>query len=276
MPVDQINGTQLAYDIAGPPDEDTVVLVHGSWNGRQAWAFVVERLAPSYQVVCYDRRGHGDSNAPPDAGTVHDDVADLAALIEALDVGPAYVVGNSYGACIALRLAAEQPQAAHAIVAHEPPFLRLLDATPEGRAIAHPVRNALEEVRERLESAEYAGAAEYFVDNVALGPGTWSNMPPAVQQLFVDNAPTYLGELRDPDAVTIDRAALASITKPVLLTQGDQSPRFFAPLMDVVASNIHGVRRDTIPGAGHVPHMTHPDACSGLIRGFVSNTRPSA
>src|SRR5262249_32768528 len=166
MPVDPINGTQLAYDRAGAPDADTVVLVHGSWNGRRAWAFVMERLAPSYQVICYDRRGHGESNAPPDAGTVHDDVADLAALIEVVDVGPAYVVGNSYGACIALRLAAEQPQAARAIVAHEPPFLRLLDATPENRAIALPVWNALEEVRDRLESAEYASAAEYFVEHV--------------------------------------------------------------------------------------------------------------
>jgi pimeloyl-ACP methyl ester carboxylesterase len=236
----------------------------------------MERLSTSYQVICYDRRGHGESSATPDGGTVHDDVADLAGLIEALDVGPAYVVGNSYGACIALRLAAEEARAVRAVVAHEPPFLRLLDATPEDRAIALPVWKALEEVRERLEAAEYASAAEYFVEHVALGPGAWSMMPPAVQQLFVDNAPTYLGELRDPDAVTIDPAALASIAMPVLLTQGEQSPQFFAPLMDVVASNIPGVRRDTIPGAGHVPHMTHPDACSDLIRGFVSNTRPGA
>jgi len=275
MPVEQVNGTPLAYDRAGSPTADTVVLVHGSWNGRQAWAFVVERLADTYQVIGYDRRGHGESDAPPEAGTVHDDVADLAALIDALGVGPAYVVGNSYGACIALRLGAERPEVVRAIVAHEPPFLRLLDATPEGSAIALPVWKELEEVRRRLESAEYAGAAEHFVDHVALGPGAWSMMPPEVQQLFVDNAPTYIGELRDPDAWTIDLAALALISKPVLLSQGDQSPQFFAPLMDVVASNIHGVRRETIPGAGHVPHVTHPDAYSDVVRGFLSNTRPS-
>jgi len=273
MPVNQINGTPIAYAVAGPRDAGTIVLVHGSWNGRHIWASVVERLADEYQVVCYDRRGHGDSEASPAAGTVHDDVADLAALIEATSAGrPAYVVGNSYGACIALRLAAEQPQAVRAVVAHEPPFVRLLDATPEGAAIALPVWEALAEVRERLESAEYAGAAGHFVEHVALGPGAWSMMPPEVQQLFIDNAPTYLGELRDPDAVTIDLAALASIEKPVLLTQGDHSPPFLGSVIEIVATNMPGVRRDTIPGAGHVPHVTHPDAYSDIIRGFVSNT----
>jgi pimeloyl-ACP methyl ester carboxylesterase len=271
MPVDRVNGTSLAYDVAGYPNADTVVLVHGSWNGRQAWAFVVERLADSFQVVSYDRRGHGESDAPPEAGTVHDDVADLAALIEALGVGPAYVVGNSYGACIALRLAAEQPLAVRAVVAHEPPLLRLLDSTPEHREIAQPVWKDLDVVRERLESDECAGAAEYFVEHVALGPGAWSMLPPEVQQLFIDNARTYLGELRDPDALTIDVEALTSISKPVLVTQGDQSPQFFAPVIEVVASNVSGVRRETIPGAGHVPHVTHPDQYSDIVRRFVSD-----
>jgi pimeloyl-ACP methyl ester carboxylesterase len=274
MPVDQVNGTPLAYEVSGPRDAETIVLVHGSWNGRHIWASVVERLADAYQVVCYDRRGHGESDASPAAGTVHDDVTDLAALIEATSSGPAYVVGNSYGACIALRLAAEQPEVVRAVVGHEPPFVRLLDATPEGTVIAVPVWEALAEVRRRLESADYAGAAEYFVEHVALGLGAWSMMPPEVQQLFIANAPTYLGELRDPDAWTIDLAELASIAKPVLLTQGDHSPPFLASVIEIVAGNVPGVRRDTIPGAGHVPHVTHSDAYSDIIRTFFGTLRP--
>src|SRR5204863_532631 len=76
---------------------DAVVLVHGSWNQRQAWTFFVPELSSSFRVVSYDRRGHGESTARPTEGTRLDDVADLAGLIDGLGIGPAYVVGNSYG-----------------------------------------------------------------------------------------------------------------------------------------------------------------------------------
>lgn len=75
----------------------------------QTWGFVVPGLAESFHVVAYDRRGHGNSGGPPEAGTVHDDMADLAALIEDLGIAPVNLVANSYGACIALRLTIERP-----------------------------------------------------------------------------------------------------------------------------------------------------------------------
>ena len=165
MPVDVVNGTPIAYDEAGTGE--TVVLVHGSWNQRQAWGFVVPPLADSFRVVTYDRRGHGDSEARPDAGTVHDDVADLAALIETLHAAPAYVAGNSFGACIALRLAADRPALVKKVVAHEPPFIDLLDASPDTRPMVQATKRELDEVRARLEAGDHAGAAEYFVEHVA-------------------------------------------------------------------------------------------------------------
>ena len=267
MPVDVVNGTPIAYDEAGTGE--TVVLVHGSWNQRQAWGFVVPQLADSFRVVTYDRRGHGDSEARPDAGTVHDDVADLAALIETLHAAPAYVAGNSFGACIALRLAADRSALVKKVVAHEPPFIDLLDASPDTRPMVQATKRELDEVRARLEAGDHERAAEYFVEHVALGPGAWQTMPSAVQQGFVANAATYLGELADPDASSIDPAALALISAPSLLTQGDQSPRFFAPLVDVVARAIPDARRHTFEGAGHVPHVTHPDDYATAVRGFL-------
>ncbi|TMK82607.1 MAG: alpha/beta fold hydrolase, partial [Actinobacteria bacterium] len=73
MTTETINGTTLAYDVAG--EGDPLLLIHGSWGERQTWAFVLPGLAESFRVVSYDRRGHGESVGQPDAGTVHDDVA---------------------------------------------------------------------------------------------------------------------------------------------------------------------------------------------------------
>ena len=263
------NGTALAYDVVG--DGDVVVLVHGSWNERRPWAFVAQRLADSFRLVSYDRRGHGESGGLPEEGTVHDDVADLAALIEGLDAVPANIVGSSFGACITLRLAAERPSLVRRVVVHEPPFLSLLDTSPATRSIAEATLKELDVVRERLEAGDGEGAAQYFVENVALGPGAWTMIPAEMRANFVANAPTYLGEIRDPDAWVIDPAALAEISAPVLLTQGDQSPAFFAPIADVVAGLVPSVSRRTVEGAGHVPHVTHPDVYAPLVRSFLAD-----
>jgi pimeloyl-ACP methyl ester carboxylesterase len=270
MSLIEANGTPLAYDEAG--SGDPVVLVHGSWNQRQAWMFFVPELSSSFRVVSYDRRGHGESTAPPTEGTRQDDVADLAGLIEGLGIGPTYVVGNSYGAIVSLSLAAARPELVRRVVAHEPPLIPLLDADPATKSIADEQSRLLGEVRTRLEAGENAAAAEYFVDNVAVGPGAWAQLPQPARDTFVANAPTYLGELRDSDALHADLDALARSAVPVLLSQGDQSPAMFAPILDRVATALPDAQRTTIVGAGHIPHMTHPKEYAPVVRDFLLAT----
>jgi pimeloyl-ACP methyl ester carboxylesterase len=267
MEVEGFDGTALTYDVAG--DGVPLVLIHGSWGERQTWGLVVPALAASFRVISYDRRGHGESTAPPDVGTVHDDVADVVRLIDALGDGRANVVANSYGACIALRLAAAHPERVARMVCHEPPMLGALDADEDGKAIADEERRKLAEVRRILERGEYAEAAEYFVERVALGPGMWSELPPPLQQMFVDHAPTFLGELRDPDALGADLDSLTRVSTPVLLTHGEGSPAFFAPIVERLGRLLPNARRRLLSGTGHVPHMTHPDEYVPVARDFL-------
>lgn len=262
-----VDGTTLTYDVVG--NGDTLVLVHGSWGERQTWGFVVPGLAESFRVISYDRRGHGESTAPPDAGTVHEDVADLVALIDALGNGRVHIVASSYGACIALRLAAAHPERVARMVCHEPPMLGVLDADAEGRPIADDARRKLGEVRQRLERGEYADGAEYFVERVGLGPGMWSQLPPPVQKMFVREAPTFLGELRDPEAYGADLDSLRRVSTPVLLTYGDQSPAMFAPIVERLAALLPHARWQLLSGVGHVPHMTHPDEYVPVTQDFL-------
>lgn len=226
-------------------------------------------MAKSFRVISYDRRGHGESTAPPGAGTIHDDVADVVTLIDALGQSPVHIVANSYGACTALRLAASYPQRVARMVCHEPPMLGALDVDDDGRAIADTERTKLGEVRQRLERGEYADGAEYFVEHVAIGLGTWSLLPPPMQETFVDHAPTFLGELHDPDAFGADLTSLQRLNTPVLLTHGDQSPAFFAPIIDRLMTLLPNARQHLLSGAGHVPHMTHPEDFVRITRDFL-------
>jgi pimeloyl-ACP methyl ester carboxylesterase len=251
-----VNEVALYYTAEGTGPN--LILVHGSWGDADNWAPVAPLLAKHCTVISYDRRGHSRSERPPTQGSAHEDVADLAALIEALDLAPAFVCGNSYGALITLRLAATRSELVRGIVVHEPPGVALLFDDPAFKPLAEAAGQRLALVRALLEAGEYPAAAERFVDTVAFGPGEWARLPAPVRQTFVRNAPTFLDELRDPDAFALDLDALARYGKPALLTHGDHSPSMFAPILDRIAAVLPQAERHLYAGAGHVPHMTHP------------------
>lgn len=100
--------------------EPILVLVHGLIMDSHAsyYMSVAPALAKHASVILYDLRGHGRSEQPPSGYTTGDMVADLAALLEALDLReqPVVVVGNSFGGHIALRFAVEHPGRVRALV----------------------------------------------------------------------------------------------------------------------------------------------------------------
>ena len=171
MAVANVNGVRLFYEVSGA-GEVPLVLVHGSWGSHHNWDLVVPELAESFRVLTYDRRGHSESERPPEQGSVREDVADLAALIEHLELGPAWVAGNSFGASITLRLAGERPDLLRGIIAHEPPLFSLLANDPSVAPMLDEVGKRIGAVVERIASGDDAGAAEQFVETVALGPGS--------------------------------------------------------------------------------------------------------
>ena len=129
MSTAQVNSTQLFYELSGS-GEIPVVLVHGAWASHHTWDSLVPILAESFRVLTYDRRGHSQSERPTRQGSVREDVADLAALIEYLELAPAWVVGNSQGGLITLRLAGERPELLRGLSLREPPLFSLIENDP--------------------------------------------------------------------------------------------------------------------------------------------------
>ena len=158
MSVTQVNGVGLwseTQGTSGPP----VVMVHGSWGDHHNWDLVAPRLAETHVVLTYDRRGHSQSERPTSQGSVHEDVADLAGLIEQRDFGPAIVIGNSFGAIISLRLAAQRPELIRSLVVHEPPLVGLIAQDPTMEPIVQAVAARLGGVVELLNKGDMPGAA---------------------------------------------------------------------------------------------------------------------
>ena len=267
-----INGVQIFYELSGTGDVP-LVLVHGSWVSHHSWDFVVPRLAESFRVLTYDRRGHSESQRLTAQGSVLEDVADLAALIEHLELAPAWVAGNSFGASITLRLAAERPDLFRGLIAHEPPLFSLLADDPALVPRLEEVGARMGTVLQRIAAGDHAGAAEQFVETVALGPGSWAQLAPDLQQTFIENAPTFMDEARDPEQIAFNVEWIHAFPRPALLTTGDQSPPTFAPVVNKLAAALPRVEVVTYPGAGHIPHSTHPDAYVGAVMAFTQKQR---
>ena len=268
MPRVQVNGISLWCETRGASGTP-VVMVHGSWGDHHNWDLVAPRLAETHTVVTYDRRGHSQSERPSSRGSVHEDVADLAALIETTGIAPAHVIGNSAGAIISLRLAVDRPELIRALVVHEPPLVGVIADDPALASIVQRFDEDASGALECLRAGDMAGGARRFVEDVAFGPGAWDQLPPQARETFVANAPTWLDEMEDPDFLTLDLATLASFNGPTLVTRGDASPPMFSPIADRVADAISTSSRDTFIGAGHVPHMTHPDDYVQRVASFI-------
>lgn len=269
VPKELVNGVRLYWELTGE-SVDPLVLVHGSWGDHHNWDAVVPSLSRSLRVLTYDRRGHSQSERPAGRGNVGEDVADLAALIENLRLAPAHIVGNSFGGSIVLRLAGERPNLFRSLIVHEPPLFGLVADHAEGRAVLDEVQRRAEAVVKLLKAADNASGARLFVETIALGPGAWDQLPVPVQQTFIFNAPTWLDEVQEPGALSLDLTRLAAFTRPALVTLGGQSPPFFSL---VVAKIVHALTRGEqriLSGAGHVPHVSHPNDYVEAVLSFTA------
>ncbi|NIL43993.1 alpha/beta hydrolase [Salinispora arenicola] len=110
MPFAFANDVRLHYDVHGTGEP--VVLVSGAGVSGQSWLIHQgpALLESGYRVCVYDSRGHPPSDECVGGFAVEDLVADLAALLEFLDAGPARLIGTSMGAYVVQELALSRPE----------------------------------------------------------------------------------------------------------------------------------------------------------------------
>ena len=65
--------------------------------------------------------------------------------------------------------------------------------------------------------------------------------------------------------------ALRGCTVPVLLSRGSESPALFGAVLDRVGEALSGARTHVFAGAGHMPHVSHPDDFTGAVTSFFAD-----
>lgn len=103
-----VNGVRLWYAIFG--HGAPVILLHGGYANSNYWGFQVAALAPKFEVITIDSRGHGRSTWDGQAITYHLMAQDVIAAMDALYIPKAAVVGWSDGGIIGLDMAIHHPE----------------------------------------------------------------------------------------------------------------------------------------------------------------------
>ena len=163
----ETNGIRLHYTRAGG-DKPAVVLAHGITDDGLCWGPVADALAPEYDVIMVDARGHGRSDRARDGYGLEALAADLAAMIAGLNLTRPAILGHSVGAATTLVLAAANPEVPAAILLEDPPaWWSGWSETPE--AARH-----LADMRERYEELKTTTREERLTMGRARHP-SWSD-----------------------------------------------------------------------------------------------------
>jgi 3-oxoadipate enol-lactonase len=116
MPEIRANDINLYYEFRGNPAGRTVVFVNGLLTDTASWNGHVPFFEERYRCLLYDCRGQGNSDKPDHVYETRLHTTDLAALLDALDVRKAHIVGLSNGGAAVLDYAAGHPERVEALV----------------------------------------------------------------------------------------------------------------------------------------------------------------
>jgi pimeloyl-ACP methyl ester carboxylesterase len=107
------DGVRLSARAFEPPSVEApgLLLMHGLASSQHIWDLMLPRLTRRFRVVTYDARGHGQSGKPTSGYGFPHVVADARAVIRGTGLGRPMIAGHSWGAMVALELAAGHPRA---------------------------------------------------------------------------------------------------------------------------------------------------------------------
>jgi len=256
-------GVTLNYEVSG--SGDPLLLVMGTSGSILLWGEMVSRFAQTHQVIAFDNRGLGGSERETGPISVASLAEDASALLEALDVPRAHVVGWSLGSAIAQELALAHPdQVASAVL-----YATWGRCDGFQRSVLSALR--LPYVHRDMESA-LAAAGLAFSPQLLDHPDFAQMLEPMLPAFPQNEAQMQVTvEQWDADLAhdSIDR--IGAITAPTLVVVGEQDLLTPPWQAKKVADAIPGARYELItgPGSSHGMHIERPDDLTKIVTGFL-------
>ncbi len=256
----QVNGINMAYQLDGPANAPVVVMSNSLMAVLTMWDDTVPALINKYRVLRYDTRGHGKTQSTPGPYSIALLAEDMVALLDALKISKAHLVGCSMGGMICQFVGANYPE-------------RVLSLGLCDTASEMPPRSLWEERFAIARSDGIAGLAEgtlkrWFVAGFA------NKAPHKIEQvrkmILGTSLEGYLGcasAVRDMAQTTM----LLKIKAPTLVLVGAQDPACTVDQATVLHRMIGRSKMYIIDNAAHLPSIEQPHAFNHILREFLDS-----
>jgi pimeloyl-ACP methyl ester carboxylesterase len=270
MPEVEVNGARLYYQQTG--DGPDVVLVHAVTSNQAVWVFtgLTDALAADFCVTSYDLRGHGFSDRPPAGYTSAVMAEDLLRLHEALGLGPAYLVGHSFGGVTAVHAATLAPEQVAGVVLSDSFFPGLRHVEPNfGKAnvwadLRETFRTVGVELGETVDLTRlFRTAADLPPDKLkeleeafgAFGRGWFRQLPRLAETTCGDEVLAEAG-------LTAER--IAAVACPVVALYDEFSP--FLATCRWLQQHVPDCTAEIIPAAKHLAPVENTAAFTDAVQ----------
>lgn len=261
------NGARLYVEQQGTGEP--LVLLHAGIADRRQWDDQLSDFASSFAVTRYDHRGWGRSEAPAGPVAFHED---LYALLSALGIERAHVLGISMGGTFAIDFALSHPQMVSSLI--------LVDSWLSGFSV--PASEAEQAIWAAFEAAlaeeQFDRANELETDLKLVGIYRTPDMVDAQtrQRLRALHRPAFdrLAEREamqpwlKPEPPSAER--LGEISAPTLVVYGDLDVPAVPLIAAKLGSEIRNAEVVCMRGTAHVPNMEQPREFNRIVLDFLA------
>jgi 3-oxoadipate enol-lactonase len=256
MPVAQVNGIELYYEVHG--SGPTVIFAHGAGGNHASWYQQVPFFARYYEVVTFDHRGFGksdDVNGLGRGGFVND----LEGLVAHLGREKVALVAQSMGGGTCMGYTARHPERVSALVMAD---------TFGGMTLPEPYHS-----QQQARSEQTRGLSQ--LDRVVS-----KSLPvrdPAKAELYLQiasfnsdgvGAPARPGTSAEP--VSMDRVVEASKRVPMLFLVGEEDALVPPEIIRVASETVSGAYYAVVQDSGHSVYFEQPAVFNHLVHQFLS------
>jgi len=269
------DGVRLHVEEAG--DGSPVLFVHEFAGDHRSWEPQVRALSRRYRCIAYSARGYPPSDVPEDPAAYSQDraVADAIAVLDALDVDRAHVVGLSMGGFATLHLGLRHPGRARSLVVaacgygaqpeRQDAFREesnvIADAFAAEGAAEVAKRYAVGPARVQFQNKDPRGWAEF-----AAHLGEHSSAGSAMTMRGVQGARPSLYDLTD---------SLAALSVPTLIVAGDEDEGVLEPSL-MLKRTIPAAGLAVLPKTGHTVNLEEPELFGRLLERFFADVENGA
>ena len=263
----QRGGEDIYYETVGARSGPVVIFTHGMGGNHMIWYQQVAYFAPICRVVTWDQRGFGRSTNNTGTASPQNAAADIAALLQHLEIDRAHVIGQSLGGWASLGFALKHPERVRSLV------LADTSAGIHSERIERQFRDHSARVANSAVSAGTSTTANAIDCHPALGRefGTRDRAKAFLynQISSLSLAPPIASLTRQLTESFWPSSDVAQMTIPTLFVFGEHDEIFSPDLIRETASRVAGATVREIPSAGHSPYFETPDAWNEIVNEFI-------